>query len=134
MVQLPQERLELLQICRVSSLLIMDIPWLLVTVIGLATTEVSCVGFGTLPSLPEKGLPCIKYTKYSCLLDISYCVTITSQFFNHRHASYLSSKCYNKTINFIFCFWVDWLKQKISGFIKIFLKLTVYRSTVVLLS
>ena len=36
------------------------VPWLLVTIIGLATTEVSCVGFGSLPSLPEKGFPNVK--------------------------------------------------------------------------
>ena len=45
------------------SLLIMNIPWILVTIIGLATTEVSCAELiGSPPSLPEKGLPNVKKT------------------------------------------------------------------------
>ena len=49
------------------SLLIMGVPCLLVTIIGLATTEVLCADpeFGSLPSLPEKGLPIIKKQYYS---------------------------------------------------------------------
>ena len=38
------------------SLLMMDIPWLLAAIIGLAATKVSCQEFGDLPPLPDQGL------------------------------------------------------------------------------
>ena len=39
----------------------MDIPWLLAAIIGLAATEVSCQDdFGDPPSLPDEGLSNLK--------------------------------------------------------------------------
>ena len=68
------------------SLLIMDVCWLLVTIIGLATTGVSCAEFGIPPSLPEKGLPNVKKKSNTVDSQMS-CITIASQLFNIRCSS-----------------------------------------------